>query len=132
MNPDQDINSMEKTESWNMANQFMEKIDNQVDSLRQLMNDPLVDGIPQWNAMVRRAKVLYILISVYLDDAEKKEAHIDYLQYFVDYPVEELEGSTILPSITEEKLFDFLEWSIGKMKQKGALVPPQFDPDMVL
>jgi hypothetical protein len=34
--------------------------------------------------------------------------------------------------MTEEKMYEFPEWVLKKLKQKGALVPPQFDPDLAL
>ena len=115
-----------------MANQYMEKISKVLDNIIDIHKNPWLDGQPRYKELLRTERILKVLISVYLDENELKEAEDNYISYLIKYPVIDTGHSTIMPSITEDKMFEFNEWVLKKLKQKGALVPPQFDPDLAL
>jgi hypothetical protein len=121
-----------ETESWNMANQYMQKISSILDNIIDIWTHPYKDGEPRYKELLRLERMLKVLISVYLDEEELKEAEENYIKFMVDFPIIDTGHSTILPLITEEKMFGFNEWVLRKLKVKGVLVPPRFDPDLAL
>ena len=121
-----------KVESWNMADAFMKKISSVLDGIIEIWKEPYLDGIPRYKELLRLERTLKMLVSVYLTDAEMKDANENYIKYFIEMPIVDTGNTTIIPNITEEKLYDFPEWVLKRLKEKGALVPAQFDPDLAL
>lgn len=118
-------------EAWNMANEFMKLLIGIISAIVEIENEPIQNGEPQWSKLVRLQRNLYQLSSMYLDVEERAICHKDYLDYFIEYPVVDEGGITHLPSVTEDKLFEFPEYLLTTLKKKGVIVPPAFDPNMV-
>ena len=121
-----------QVESWNMANEYMKLISGVLSSIIDIWKNPYKDGLPRYKELMSNQRTLKILASVYLNETELKEAQDNYISFFVNEPIVETGYSTIIPSVTEEKMYEFPEWILKKLKEKGALVPPQFDPDLAL
>lgn len=128
----QEVADTSQVESWNMANEYMRLISNTLAAIIDCWQNPYKDGRPRFKELVSNLRTLKILASVYLDEDELKEAHDKYIKFFIEQPVVDMGHATIIPYVTEEKMYEFPEWILKKLKQKGALVPPQFDPDMAL
>ncbi|MCX6654329.1 MAG: hypothetical protein NTY03_04310 [Candidatus Bathyarchaeota archaeon] len=129
---DRTDNSDYKTESWNMADAFMRKISDVLDGIIEIWKEPYQDGMPRYKELLRLERTLKMLVSVYLTEDELEEAQENYIKYFIEMPIVDTGSTTIIPLITEEKLYDFPEWILKRLKAKGALVPAQFDPDLAL
>jgi hypothetical protein len=83
--------------------------------------------MPRYKELLRLERSLKMLVSVYLTEPELKEANENYIRYFIDFPIVDTGATTLIPLVTEEKLYDFPEWILKKLKEKGALVPATVD-----
>lgn len=115
-----------------MANDYMKMVAGVLAAIIDIWQNPYKDGMPRYKELVSNERTLKILASVYLDEKELEEAHDKYIRHFIEQPIVDTGHTTIIPYATEEKLYEFPEWILKKLKAKGALVPPQFDPDMAL